>query len=464
MKITFYGATEAVTGSLYYVETEERNFIVDCGLYQGIGDDLSLNKELPDIPFGEVDFVILTHAHIDHCGRLPLLFKNGVQKKIYCTEATYHLSELLLKDSVSVINAENELENKKREKAGLEAIEPFITEEDFYNTLPYFYPVTYDKILREANLEIQFFDAGHLPGSASVKITNVFTKKSMVFSGDLGSGNNPLLDSPIAPKEGTYIITESTYGNREHVEPEKRIEKLTEILEQELSDGQTIIVPSFAVGRTQELLFDLIQHYKKSDAMDKFNSMPIFVDSPLAKEATKLFRKDSNYLRNSIHEMIQKKVDPFSSKNITFVGDMKDSVRLSKDKTPKIIISSSGMCQGGRILGHLKEKITSENTSIIFVGYQGEWTIGRQLLEQKSTVEINDKSYSPKCKIIKLSGFSGHGDRIMIKDWLSKIKGRNTIFITHGEDDARLDLKNYIHDLSENIIIPKRNTTIEIGD
>jgi metallo-beta-lactamase family protein len=464
MKITFYGATEAVTGSLYYVETEERNFIVDCGLYQGVGDDLSLNKALPEIPFDQVDFIILTHAHIDHCGRLPLLVKNGVRRKIYCTEATYHLSELLLMDSAKVIKAENDLENEKRIKAGLEPIEPFMTEDDVYETLQFFYPITYDKIIREGNLELQYFDAGHLLGSASVKITNLFTKKSLVFSGDLGSGNNPLLNVPTAPPNASYVITESTYGNRDHLEADLRIKKLTEVIEKELEDGQTIIIPSFAVGRTQELLYDLIQHYRKTEQFDRFKNMPIYVDSPLAKEATKVFKKDASYLQPSIKDLIDKNIDPFYTKNIHIVGDMKDSIRLSKDTSPKVIISSSGMCQGGRILGHLKEKIESDKTTLIFVGYQGEWTIGRQLLDQVAEVEINEKKYTPKCKVIKLSGFSGHGDRKMIKDWLTAIKDKEHIFITHGEEEARIALKDYIGNCAPKITIPKRDTTIEIED
>lgn len=464
MKITFFGATEAVTGSLYYIETEERNFVVDCGLYQGVGDDLALNRELPNFPFNEVDFIILTHAHIDHCGRLPLLIKNGVQQKIYCTEATYHLSELLLKDSASVIRAENELENKKRINAGLEAIEPFITEEDVYNTIQYFYPITYDKIIREANLEIQFFDAGHLLGSASVKVTNTLTKKSIVFSGDLGSGFNPLLGQPVAPPSATYVVTESTYGNREHQDTEERIIKLASTIESELREGQTIIIPSFAVGRTQELLYDLIQHYHRTEQFDRFKHMAIYVDSPLATEATKLFKKDSAYLSPTINAMVQNKIDPFKEKNIIFVTDMKDSTRLSKDTSPKVIISSSGMCQGGRILGHLKENVESDKTTLIFVGYQGEGTTGRKLLEQHPTIEINDKSYSPKCRIIKLSGFSGHGDRKLIRSWLSQIKDKEHIFITHGEEDAREALKEYISDQAKYITIPKKNSTIEIED
>lgn len=214
----------------------------------------------------------------------------------------------------------------------------------------------------------------------------------------------------------------------------------------------------------RDRLYDLIQHYRKTEQFDRFKNMPIYVDSPLAKEATKLFKQDAHYLIPSIKAMVDKKVDPFSAKNITFVGDMKDSVRLSKDKTPKVIISSSGMCQGGRILGHLKETIESEQTTLIFVGYQGEWTIGRQLLEKKETVVINDKEYSPKCKIIKLSGFSGHGDRIMIKNWLASIKNKEQIFITHGEEDAREALQTYIDGLAPCITIPMRNTTIEIED
>lgn len=464
MKITFYGATEAVTGSLYYIETEERNFIVDCGLYQGVGDDLKLNKELPDIPFDQVDFILLTHAHIDHCGRIPLLTKNGVRQKIYCTEATYHLSEILLKDSASVIAAENELENKRRQKAGLEAIEPFMTEEDVYNSLAFFYPVTYDKKIREGNLEIQFFDTGHLLGSACIQVTNLWTHKSLVFSGDLGSGYNPLLNNPSSPPKGTYVLTESTYGNREHQNVDTRIQSLTETIESELADGQTVIIPSFAVGRTQELLYDMIEHYKKIDAMDKFLSIPIYVDSPLAKAATKLFKEDSKYLVAKIDEMVRKKQDPFAAKNITFIGEMKDSIRLSKDKTPKVVISSSGMCQGGRIISHLKENIESDKTTIIFVGYQGEWTLGRQLLDQKQSVTISEKSYTPNCRIIKLSGFSGHGDRKMIKAWLEAIGDKKHIFITHGEEDARLALKDYISDLGTEITIPKRDETIEIED
>lgn len=464
MKVTFYGATESVTGSLYYIESEERNFIVDCGLYQGIGDDLVHNAQLPDLPFDEVDFIILTHAHIDHCGRIPLLIKSGVHKKIYCTEATAHLSEILLKDSANVIRAENDLENAKRIKAGLEAIEPFMTDEDVVETLPYFYPISYDKIIRDGNLEIQFYDAGHLLGSASVRIKNIFTGTSIVFSGDIGSGNNPLLGTPKAPDEASYIVTESTYGNREHQDAGTRVERLATSIESELADGQTVIIPSFAVGRTQELLFDLIQHYQNNGQFDKFLSIPIYADSPLAKSATKLFKQDAAYLRPEIKAMLDKGIDPFHSKNITIVGDMKDSIHLAKDNASKVIISSSGMCQGGRILGHLKEKVESEKTSIIFVGYQGEWTTGRKLLEGANTIQINEKSYTPKCKIIKLSGFSGHGDRIMIKSWIESIKNSKHIFITHGEEDARVALKSYLSDIRSNITIPKRNTTIEIED
>ncbi|MBN2898905.1 MAG: MBL fold metallo-hydrolase [Clostridia bacterium] len=464
MKITFYGATESVTGSLYYIETEERNFIVDCGLYQGTGQDLALNKEMPELPYDQIDFVILTHAHIDHCGRLPLLFKNGARSKIYCTEATAHLSELLLRDSASVIEAENELENAKRVKAGLEPIEAFITEDDVNETVPYFYPISYDKIIREANLEIQFFDAGHLLGSASVRVKNVFTGKSIVFSGDIGSGNNPLLNAPTAPPQGTYILTESTYGDREHQHPEERIPLLAAALEEELRDGQTVIIPSFAVGRTQELLFDLIQHYRSSGQLEQFLNMPIYVDSPLAKAATTLFKKEARYMQPAINKMIESGIDPFYSKNITIVGEMKDSIRLAKDNAPKIIISSSGMCQGGRIIGHLKEKIESDKTTLIFVGYQGEWTIGRRLLEKEATVEIEGKSYTPQCKIIKLSGFSGHGDRKMIKSWLNTIQEKKHIFITHGEEEARFALELYLEDLATDITIPKHNTSIEIED
>ncbi len=462
MKITFFGATGAVTGSLYYVETEGKNFIVDCGLYQTGGDDLKLNEQLPEIDLDMVDFVILTHAHIDHCGRIPLLIKNGLKKKIYCTEATAHLTEILLKDSAKVILSENELENKKRIKAGLEIVEPFITEEDVYESIAYLYPINYDKIIVDGNLEIRFFNAGHLLGSASVKVIDKISKKSIVFSGDIGSGHNALLESPSDIGEANYIVTESTYGSREHHNLDNRIQQLAQTIEDELKQNRNILIPSFAVGRTQEVIFELIEYYKRINAMDRFLSIPIYLDSPLSHQATKIFKKEYKYLKPSVANMIESGKDIFSSKNIQIVEDMKDSIRLAKDISSKVVIASSGMCQGGRIISHLKYNVQLENYTIIFIGYQAEGSIGRQLLEKAPVIKIADDEYSPKCKIIKIDGFSGHGDRKALKTWIDKIQNKKHIFITHGEDESREDLKEFILDLNTPITIPKKNQIISL--
>ncbi|MGM0380165.1 MAG: MBL fold metallo-hydrolase, partial [Bacillota bacterium] len=416
MKIKFIGATEGVTGSNYIVSTKKYNFLVDLGMYQGEKNQ----SENLEFNYQDIDFVILTHAHIDHIGKIPLLFKNGFNGKIYCSYETKYLSEILLKDSAEIQENETSKENEQRKKAGLPTKKPLYNLEDVQKSLSFFYPIDFEREINLDNIKFKLKKSNHILGSASVdlKVNN----KNILFSGDLGTRNNNLY-SEIKPfeKNYDYLILESTYGNDTHPNKTARRKNLKNLILKIYNKKEIGLIPTFAVGRLQNLIIE-IKEILKDDKTNKFKDIKFFIDSPLGKKATDIYKE---YF---------KEID-FSSENIFWIDNLKETFKILKSNEPKIILSSSGMCSGGKILFYLKKYLEMESTNIIFVGYQAEDTLGRDILE-KETVKIKEKIYDVKSNIHNLKGFSAHADQKDLFKYISNLNNLKKIFLTHGEKET----------------------------
>lgn len=465
MKIKFLGAAGHVTGSMYLVETETLKFLIDCGQFQGTLEEEQLNYKNWEFEASHLDFIILTHAHVDHSGRIPLLVKKGFNGKIYCTYPTMQLADILLRDSGKIHEAETDWENKKRERAGLDKVSPLFTEDDAIDAIQYLYPLDYHQNISVSNhFSFELVNAGHLLGSASVIITfseNGESKK-LVLSGDLGNSTNFLQENPEKITAANYLVMESTYGNRLHQDIETRTDKLVDIIVDAYKDGGTVIIPSFAVGRTQEIIFEL-NHYirthetEKSEILDR---IPIYVDSPLALDATSIYSHNSQYMSELIKSYGE---SPFKLKNLHLVNSNEASIALNRDSSPKVIISASGMCEAGRVKHHLKHNLWKSSTHVIFIGYQAEETLGRAIKDGAKKVRILDEDIAIKAHIHAISGFSGHADMNHLLEWAKSIEGLEKIFITHGEEDASHFFKEKLSEIKScDIEIPNLNDCFEI--
>ncbi|MCT4633843.1 MAG: MBL fold metallo-hydrolase [Firmicutes bacterium] len=467
MKIQFLGATNLVTGSCYHVKTSGKEFLVDCGQFQGSIQEEKHN--LDDFKFNpeSLDFIILTHSHIDHCGRIPKLVKEGFHGKIYCTYGTRDLCEILLKDSgiIHETNARNE--NEKRKKAGLDEIEAYYTQDDAIIAMQYFYPLDYEKFVEDGNISFTLNNAGHLLGAATadLKIMEDNKESKIAFSGDLGTNSDPLLQAPVFLKESDYVFIESTYGNRIHKDVTTRAEKLCDIIIETIDKGGTVLIPSFSVGRTQEILYELNHHVKDPEKIKKLREISFYVDSPLAISAFNIYKKHMGYFKEEIQKDFAKDVENFLKyPNLHLIEDHQESIRLNFSKEAKVIVSASGMCDAGRIQHHLQYYLPKENTSIVFVGYQSEESLGRKILNRESPVTIGDENIPVKAQIHKINGFSGHGDQ---KDLLKWIKGfdeiRKGIIVIHGEDSSRQEFSVLLKDIYPNLNIEVPNLYDEIN-
>lgn len=436
MNIQFLGAAQQVTGSNYLIDTGKERFLVDFGQFQGM--PLINRQNYDPLPFDpkSIDFVILTHAHIDHCGRLPLLTKAGFTGKIYCTYPTSDLATMMLKDSGKIHEEENEWENRKRMRAGLDLVEPLFTAEDAENCSVYFYPVDYNQTVEiNSKISFEFIDAGHLLGSASLKLTlhEHGKPKTLVFSGDLGTGFNPLLNAPSFFEEADQVVIESTYALRTHTRIDERGAQLAKIIEDAMAESGTVIIPSFSLGRTQEVLYILKSYYEAAHRLDVFEGIPIYIDSPLAIEATHVYKRHQKYLKPEISTLYTKGLNPLESPNVHYVRDHEASMALNRTPEPKVIISASGMCEAGRIRHHLKHYLWKKETRLVFIGYQGEGTLGRALKEGLPTAKLFNEDIKVNAHIYSLDGFSGHADSPMLMRWLSHLSGVKRVFVTHGE-------------------------------
>lgn len=452
MKIKFLGAATSVTGSCYLITTEKHKILLDCGQFQGSDDMDAWNWEPFDFDPEEIDLVLLSHAHIDHSGRLPLLVKRGFKGKIYCTDATADLLDVMLRDSGYIHEKEAEWKNRKNQRAGKALVEPLYTVRDAEAALTHLAPVLYDQQIEiNGDVKAVFNDAGHILGSSIVEIfikeNDDFTK--LVFSGDLGVKGRPILRDPKIIKKADFLIMESTYGNRVHDPNATSIENLIQIVLKTIRRGGTVVIPSFAVGRTQELIYEFNRFYEEhSEYKDELDKVMVYVDSPMATSATEVFRRNAQVFDEEMRNYILRGDHPLDFKNLKFTRSSEESRALNENRDPKIIISASGMCEAGRIKHHLKHHLWNPASSIVFVGYQAEGTLGRSIVRGDTDVSIFGEKIHVEAEIYNLEGFSGHADRDGLLEWLGGFqKAPYEIFLVHGEEESKKDFAESIRSL-----------------
>ena len=468
MKITFLGATETVTGSNFLVEAAGIKFIVDCGLHQGKYEEEILNDRPFAYDVNQIDFMLLTHAHIDHSGRIPKLYKEGYRKPIYATKATRDLCAIMLPDSGHIQESENQIKNKKRKRNGQLPVEPLYTIEDAEKSMELFIPVNYDSIIEiTKEISVRFNDAGHMLGSSIIEvwITENGETKKIVFSGDIGNNDIPLLSSPTMIDSCDYLIMESTYGDRLHIKNDKKASIFLDIVSETLENGGTVVIPSFAVGRTQEILFELdkIKDLKKDDEAfakeyDTLMKAKVYVDSPLATSATEVFRNNMELFKPEIQEFIKRGDNPLDFPGLNFTQTVEESKALNESKEPCIIISASGMCDVGRIKHHLKHNIWNPKSTILFVGYQAPGTLGRRIVDGEKKVKILGEEFSVKARVEYIEGYSGHADQEWLLNFVYSFKNKlpKHIFLVHGESEPQEVLKQKIRETTDICVtIPK---------
>jgi metallo-beta-lactamase family protein len=465
MKITFCGAAEMVTGSCYLCEINNTKLLVDFGMFQGGSTADDLNYSHFSFNPAEIDYLILTHAHIDHSGRIPQLVRRGFKGRIITTSATKDLCEIMLPDSGFIQENETEWVNKKRQRAGKSLVEPLYTAADAQDALKYFEGVEYDQLLNLNDyVSMRFKNAGHILGSS---ILEMWFKENneefkIVFSGDLGSKNSPLLDYPTMIEEADFVVMESTYGNRMHQDTKNKALQLLEIILDTVEKKGNIVIPSFAVERTQEILYEL--NMLKEAKASKLKDIPVFVDSPLAINATKIFERNKNYLNKETIELFESGDNPFEFPNLIFTETSEESKAINFEKRSCIIISASGMCDAGRIKHHLKHNLWRNECSVVFVGYQAKESLGRRILDGAKVVKLFGEEINVQSSIYSIEGFSGHADQKGLLDWVGGFKKKPAkIFITHGEEEAQTELSRLISErFNIDNYIPKLGQTIEL--
>ena len=437
MKITFIGATHEVTGSCYYLEAAGKKFLVDCGMEQG--PNYYENKDIP-VPPGDLDFVLLTHAHMDHSGNLPAIYAKGFKGPIYATEATCNLCDIMLRDSAHIQMFEAEWRNRKAKRQGKPEFVPAYTMEDAMGVIRNFVGCPYDKgIILGEGLRVKFIDAGHLLGSSSIEVNiqEDGVEKTIVFSGDIGNKNQPLIKDPVYFKKADYVVMESTYGDRSHGERPDYVRLLADIIQETFDRGGNVVIPSFAVGRTQEMLY-FIRQIKAENLVHGHGNFKVFVDSPLANEATNIFGMHKyDCFDEEAMELINKGINPISFPGLKISVTSEDSRAINFDEECKVIISASGMCDAGRIKHHLKHNLWREDSTILFVGYQAEGTAGRALIEGATEIKLFGEPVHVAAKICRMPGISGHADVNGLIDWIKAFEEKpQKVFVTHGEDSV----------------------------
>lgn len=435
MKLKFIGAAHEVTGSCTLLEAFGKHILIDCGMEQG-GDTYE-NCEIPVAP-AEIDAICLTHAHIDHSGMIPAMAAMGFSGPVYCTEATQRLCDIMLQDSAHIQEQEAEWQNRKAERSGNAPYVPVYTVADAVKSLKLFKGYGYNEPIEIFDgITVNFCDAGHLLGSASIHITlkKNGEERSILFSGDLGNIDRPLIRNPQKPPYADYVVIESTYGDRTHGERPDYIAQLTKIMMETFSKGGNLVIPSFAIGRTQELLY-LFRTIKEQKLMSGYENFIVYVDSPLAVEATKIYGDNlTEYYDEETLTLVKQGINPLSFPGLRLSVTTEESRAINFDLIPKVIISASGMCEAGRIRHHLKHNLWKENSTILFVGYQAEGTLGRKLINGARCVSLFGEDIQVNARIESIVGISGHADRDMLLGWLGSIERLpKKVFVNHGDD------------------------------
>jgi len=476
MKITFLGATRTVTGSNFLVEGAGKKFLVDCGMWQGKAEQEMENSQEFEFNPSEIDFMLLTHAHIDHSGRIPKLYNEGFRNKVYAHKATCDLCTLMLPDSGHIQETEAEWKNKKRKRKGEEPIEPIYTAEDAVRCLEIFEPVQYDQIIEiTPEIHVRFNDAGHMLGSSIIEVWVKEGDKETktVFTGDIGNNDIPLLSPPTMIEDTDFLVMESTYGSRFHMRNDEKAEIFLDVVSETLDNGGTVVIPSFAVGRTQEILYEINKLKDEYGDDEEFRrkyktimKAPVYVDSPLAISATEVFRENTEIFDEETKEEIMRGDNPLEFPGLKFTRTADESKVLNEDQTPSIIISASGMCEVGRIKHHLKHNLWNPKSTILFVGYQAPGTLGYSIVNGAKTVKIFGEEIAVNARIEYIEGYSGHADQELLMNCIySYIKKPKHIFLVHGEPESQDVLADKIEEGTKiGVTIPEFGETYELSD
>ena len=476
MKITFLGATRTVTGSNFLVEGAGKRFLVDCGMWQGKAEQEMENSQEFEFNPSEIDFMLLTHAHIDHSGRIPKLYNEGFRNKVYAHKATCDLCTLMLPDSGHIQETEVEWKNKKRKRKGEEPIEPIYTAEDAVRCLEIFEPVQYDQIIEiTPEIHVRFNDAGHMLGSSIIEVWVKEGEKvtKTVFTGDIGNNDIPLLSPPTMIEDTDFLVMESTYGSRLHMRNDEKAQIFLDVVSETLDNGGTVVVPSFAVGRTQEILYEINKLKDEYGDDEEFRrkyktimKAPVYVDSPLAISATEVFRENTEIFDEETKEEIMRGDNPLEFPGLKFTKTADESKALNEDQTPSIIISASGMCEVGRIKHHLKHNLWNPKSTILFVGYQAPGTLGYSIVNGAKTVKIFGEEIAVNARIEYIEGYSGHADQELLMNCIySYIKKPKHIFLVHGEPESQDILADKIEEETKiGVTIPEFGETYELND
>ena len=436
MKLSFYGADYCVTGSCHCLEVNGKRLLVDCGLQQG-RDEID-NGELPFAP-NTIDYVLVTHAHIDHSGRIPMLVRQGFRGRILTTRLTAQLMEIMLADSAHIQESDAEYQNRKNQRAGRPAVEPIYTMEDAMQTMAYVDTCEYNETMTLWDgVTATFTDAGHLLGSASITIEAEENgeHRTIVFSGDIGNVDQPIIRDPILLHKADYVVMESTYGDRNHTEVWSYTSELADVIDRTLRRGGNVVIPAFAVGRTQEILY-FIRRMKQEGLVKSVPNFPVYVDSPLAGKATNIFAGDlRGYLDEEALELVQSHQEMFTFPGLRLTESLEESKMLNTDKTPKVIISASGMCDAGRIRHHLKYNLWRPESTVVFVGFQAIGSLGRTLLEGAQSVKLFGEEIAVRAEIVNFKGLSSHADRDHLLQWAQAFDHPQHIFVVHGDREV----------------------------
>lgn len=463
MKLTFCGGARTVTGSSFLLEAAGKKILIDCGMFQG-------SKRLRERNFGnypynpkDLDYIVLTHAHVDHCGLLPRLVKDGFGGRVVATKATADLAGLMLPDSAHIQMMESEWVNRKNERAGRPLVEPLYTVEDAYAALQFFQCADYHKTLvLTPEISLRFYDAGHILGSAILEflITENGNQQRTVFSGDLGKTNQPIIRNPDVLEAADYLVIEGTYGSREHEHEEQKLTLLRQVITETLAVGGNIVVPSFAVGRTQELLYFLNQLIHQG----QLPRLPIYIDSPMAISATEIFTRHPECFDIQMRQMLANGKDPFKFPEATFTRTAEESQAINRLQGGALIISASGMCDAGRIKHHLKHNLWRRESTVLFVGYQAEGTLGRRLKDGTKKVRVFGEEIAVRARIAAIEGFSAHADRSELLSWIDKfIQKPKQVILVHGEEEVLMNFSADIErEMGLSTYIPNYLEAIEL--
>ncbi len=463
MTLGFHGGAGTVTGSCFLVETDYTRFLVDCGLFQGCREVKERNY-MP-FPFNprDIQFLLLTHAHIDHSGLIPKLVKAGFTGPVFTTEGTRDLAEIMLPDSGHIQEMEVERKNRKGTRAGREPLVPIYTVEDAHASLSHFSTVTYGEVIAPTNgVRVRFIDAGHILGSSSIEVwLGEDNPTKIVFSGDIGPGQRPIIDDPDAVCAADYVLVESTYGDRLRPPDLDPARQLKEVVEETMSKGGNLVIPAFAVERTQDILYTI----QKMQLAGEFPGGTVYLDSPMAQAATDVFCNHYEYYDQETKDLADLLGKcPLHISGLVYSRSAEESMEINNVRSGAIIISASGMCDAGRVKHHLKHNLWRPECTVLLVGYQARGTLGRQLLEGAKRVRIHGEEVAVRASIRSLEGFTAHADQSGLIAWLRCFQARpSTVFVTHGENDSSLTLAQLIQkELGLDAVVPQADDVVEL--